>query len=286
MSGRRLVVEADGGSRGNPGPAGYGALVKDGGPAGPVLAEVAEAIGRATNNVAEYGGLLAGLRAAREIDPGASVLVRMDSKLVVEQMSGRWKVKHADMQRLWQEAREVWPREQVRYEWIPRAQNSHADRLANEAMDAAAAGRTWAPKRIATGVAAGQPTSDRPDPSGDDGDLLLDLSGTADDAPPARSADDVVAEHEDPQELRAADLEEDVMSATTTTRPAAEADADAAPARRKSYKLLTGPDTPAFCQKVSDHLDDGYVLHGPPVITVVGGELHCAQAVLLPEDQR
>ncbi|WP_432491404.1 bifunctional RNase H/acid phosphatase [Kineococcus auxinigenes] len=143
MSGaRRLRVEADGGSRGNPGPAGYGAVVKDAA-TGEVLAEVAESIGRATNNVAEYRGLLAGLRAAAELDPGASVEVRMDSKLVVEQMSGRWQVKHADMRRLAQEARAVLPAGQVDYGWIPRAQNSHADRLANEAMDAAAAGRQW-----------------------------------------------------------------------------------------------------------------------------------------------
>ncbi|WP_432564358.1 bifunctional RNase H/acid phosphatase [Kineococcus sp. SYSU DK003] len=138
---RTLRVEADGGSRGNPGPAGYGAVVKD--PAtGEVLAEVAESIGRATNNVAEYRGLIAGLRAAASIDPGARVEVRMDSKLVVEQMSGRWQVKHADMRKLAEEARAL-AGSHVDYGWIPRAQNSHADRLANEAMDAAAAGRQW-----------------------------------------------------------------------------------------------------------------------------------------------
>ncbi|MEJ5915375.1 reverse transcriptase-like protein [Pseudokineococcus sp. 1T1Z-3] len=256
---RRLVVEADGGSRGNPGPAGYGAVVLDGGPGGPVLAEVAEAIGRATNNVAEYGGLLAGLRAAREIDSGASVLVRMDSKLVVEQMSGRWKVKHADMQRLWQEAREVWPRAQVRYEWIPRAQNSHADRLANEAMDAAAQGRAWAPRSVASGVATSAET--------------LFGGGEAG----AEEATDVEPDVE--EELGEADV--------TASTAVGGAGAQPAPTRRKSYKLLTGPDTSDFCQKVSDHLDEGYVLHGPPVITPLGGgEVHCAQAVLLPEDQR
>ncbi|GAA4984627.1 bifunctional RNase H/acid phosphatase [Kineococcus glutinatus] len=142
MSARRLVVEADGGSRGNPGPAGYGALVRDAS-TGDVLAEAAESIGRATNNVAEYRGLLAGLRAAAALDPEAQVEVRMDSKLVVEQMSGRWKVKHEDMRRLVEEARTVLPAGRVRYTWVPRAQNSAADRLANEAMDAAAAGRTW-----------------------------------------------------------------------------------------------------------------------------------------------
>ena len=84
---RRLVVEADGGSRGNPGPAGYGALVRDA-ETGAVLAERAASVGRATNNVAEYGGLVAGLQAALDLDPTAEVEVRMDSKLVVEQMSG------------------------------------------------------------------------------------------------------------------------------------------------------------------------------------------------------
>lgn len=139
----RLVVEADGGSRGNPGPAGYGALVKDAA-TGRVLAEVAEALGRTTNNVAEYRGLIAGLRAAAAVSKAASVEVRMDSKLVVEQMSGRWKIKHPDMIPLAREAREVASGlSSVRYTWVPRARNAHADRLANEAMDAAATGKKW-----------------------------------------------------------------------------------------------------------------------------------------------
>ncbi|SEG12751.1 probable phosphoglycerate mutase [Thermomonospora echinospora] len=143
---RRLVVEADGGSRGNPGPAGYGALVRDA-VTGEVLAEVAEAIGRATNNVAEYRGLIAGLRAAAETDPSARVEVRMDSKLVVEQMSGRWKIKHPDMIPLALEAREVASAfAAVSYQWVPRNRNAHADRLANEAMDAAARGEPWVRK--------------------------------------------------------------------------------------------------------------------------------------------
>ncbi|MCX5382761.1 bifunctional RNase H/acid phosphatase [Streptomyces sp. NBC_00083] len=141
---RQFVVEADGGSRGNPGPAGYGAVVLD--PAtGETLAEAAEFIGVATNNVAEYKGLIAGLRAARELDPAARVRVRMDSKLVVEQMSGRWKIKHPDMKPLAAEAGRVLPPSQVSYEWIPRERNKHADRLANEAMDAGKRGRPWEP---------------------------------------------------------------------------------------------------------------------------------------------
>ena len=144
---RRFIIEADGGSRGNPGPAGYGAAVRDG-DTGELLAEAAEVIGVATNNVAEYRGLIAGLRAARAIDQEATVEVRMDSKLVVEQMSGRWKIKHPDMRPLAAEAQGVFPRGRVSYQWMPRAQNKHADRLANEAMDAGKAGKQWVAKPL------------------------------------------------------------------------------------------------------------------------------------------
>ncbi|GHF59157.1 bifunctional RNase H/acid phosphatase [Kitasatospora xanthocidica] len=152
----RFIVEADGGSRGNPGPAGYGAVVRDG-DTGQIVAEAAEFIGHATNNVAEYKGLIAGLKAARELDPDASVDVRMDSKLVVEQMSGRWKIKHPDMQPLAAEARTVLPRGRVTYTWIPRERNKDADRLANEAMDAGKAGRQWEPRPKAAAVAVDEP---------------------------------------------------------------------------------------------------------------------------------
>jgi probable phosphoglycerate mutase len=131
---RRLVVEADGGSRGNPGPAGYGAVVKDG-ETGALLAERAGFLGVATNNVAEYNGLIAGLEAARAIDADAEIAVRMDSKLVVEQMSGRWQIKHPDMKPLALRARDVARGTTVTYEWIPREVNKAADALANEAMD-------------------------------------------------------------------------------------------------------------------------------------------------------
>lgn len=130
----RVIVEADGGSRGNPGPAGYGAVVWDA-DRERVLAERKEALGVATNNVAEYRGLIAGLSAAAELG-AREVDVRMDSKLVVEQMTGRWKVKHAAMIPLADQARRLAAGfDRVDFEWIPRAQNSHADRLANEAMD-------------------------------------------------------------------------------------------------------------------------------------------------------
>jgi len=144
LSGRRLIVEADGGSRGNPGPAGYGALVRDA-ETGELLAERAAGIGISTNNVAEYGGLIAGLTAALEHAPSA-VDVRMDSKLVVEQMSGRWKVKHPAMKPLAAHAGALVARlGRVRFSWIPRAENGHADRLANEAMDAQRDGVRWRP---------------------------------------------------------------------------------------------------------------------------------------------
>ncbi|MDV9193072.1 reverse transcriptase-like protein, partial [Streptomyces sp. SR27] len=150
---RELIVEADGGSRGNPGPAGYGAVVLD--PVtGETLAEAAEYIGVATNNVAEYKGLVAGLKAARALFPDADVHVRMDSKLVVEQMSGRWKIKHPDMKPLAAEAGRVYPAGRVRYEWIPRERNKHADRLANEAMDAGKRGRQWEPSSSTAGLDA------------------------------------------------------------------------------------------------------------------------------------
>ncbi|MER7834353.1 bifunctional RNase H/acid phosphatase [Streptomyces sp. NPDC096040] len=139
---REFIVEADGGSRGNPGPAGYGAVVIDAA-TGETLAEVAEYLGVTTNNVAEYRGLVAGLRAAHDLDPTAVIHVRMDSKLVVEQMTGRWKIKHPSMKPLAAEAARVFPAGQVTYEWIPREQNKHADRLANEAMDAGKRGGQW-----------------------------------------------------------------------------------------------------------------------------------------------
>ncbi|KOG59494.1 hypothetical protein ADK77_39690 [Streptomyces antibioticus] len=163
---REFIVEADGGSRGNPGPAGYGAVVLDGA-TGEALAEAAEYIGVATNNVAEYRGLLAGLRAAHALDPSARVHVRMDSKLVIEQMSGRWKIKHPDMKPLATEARSVHPPDQVTYEWIPRERNKHADRLANEAMDAGAKGRQWSPSRSRAALDTPPPA---PEPQGPPGD--------------------------------------------------------------------------------------------------------------------
>ncbi|MCX2932657.1 bifunctional RNase H/acid phosphatase [Mycobacterium sp. CVI_P3] len=133
----KVLIEADGGSRGNPGPAGYGCVVYSADHQ-TVLAEHGQAIGITTNNVAEYRGLIAGLEEARRL--GANeVDVFMDSKLVVEQMAGRWKVKHAGLAELHQQARALASTfDSVIYQWIPREQNPYADRLANEAMNAAA----------------------------------------------------------------------------------------------------------------------------------------------------
>jgi probable phosphoglycerate mutase len=129
---RALVVTADGGSRGNPGPAAYGAVVFEG---EKVLAEVSGKIGIATNNVAEYRGLIAGLEAAHDIDPNALIEVRLDSKLVVEQMSGKWKIRHPEMRELALQAKKIHAHELLKFVWVPRESNSHADRLVNEALD-------------------------------------------------------------------------------------------------------------------------------------------------------
>ena len=153
MGVRRIVVEADGGSRGNPGNAGYGALVRDG-LSGEVIAERAESVGIASHNFAEYSGLLAGLTAAFDIDPGAEVTVRLDSKLLVEQMTGRWKIKSLDLRRLALQAHDVAAdfsaaQGSVTYTWIPRAENSAADALANSAMDGEPVNWTRTPRNDA-----------------------------------------------------------------------------------------------------------------------------------------
>ena len=129
---RKLIIYADGGSRGNPGQAAYGALVCEG---ETVLIEIAEKIGIATNNVAEYQGLIAGLRAAHKIDPAAHIEARLDSKLVVEQMSGRWKIKNIPLAKLAMEAKKIHSPQLITFTWIPREENYQADRLVNLALD-------------------------------------------------------------------------------------------------------------------------------------------------------
>ena len=130
---RHFIVTADGGARSNPvGPAAYGAVVYEN---NEVLKELGASIGVASNNVAEYSGLIAGLKAVNEIDPSATILAKMDSKLVVEQMSGRWKVKHPNMQKLVKEAFAAHDPKLVSYQWIPREENSHADSILNDVLD-------------------------------------------------------------------------------------------------------------------------------------------------------
>ncbi|BBH66745.1 bifunctional RNase H/acid phosphatase [Actinoplanes sp. OR16] len=160
-----VIVEADGGSRGNPGPAGFGAVVKEAA-TGEVLLERYDSAGVTTNNVAEYSGLIAGLRAAAELN-ATRVDVRMDSKLVIEQMSGRWQIKNAGLRPLAAEAATLVGRfDEVTFDWIPRERNKEADALANRAMDeaagktprdrverevvtpAAAAPKSWAPPAL------------------------------------------------------------------------------------------------------------------------------------------
>lgn len=125
----------DGGSRGNPGPAGFGFVLER--PDGEGLASGGESIGSATNNVAEYRGLIAGLTRALEL--GVSRLaVYGDSKLVIEQMKGTWRVRAAGLQDLHAEARALARRfAEVRFAHVRRAGNAEADRLANVAMDRA-----------------------------------------------------------------------------------------------------------------------------------------------------
>jgi ribonuclease H / adenosylcobalamin/alpha-ribazole phosphatase len=129
----RVIVNCDGAARGNPGPAGAGAIVVD--PAGNVLAEVAEGLGETTNNVAEYTAALEGLRKAAEL--GADdVLLRSDSRLLIEQLSGRYRVKNPTLQRLHAEVRSIAKAfKRIRYEHIRRELNKEADRLANLGVD-------------------------------------------------------------------------------------------------------------------------------------------------------
>lgn len=129
----QFTVNTDGGSRGNPGHAGYGFVIADS--AGNVLLEQAGYLGSATNNVAEYTAVVAALEAIAAVDPQAHVLVRADSKLVVEQLSGAWKIKNPVLQGLALRARRALPGGVVVYQWVPRAQNAAADALANRAMD-------------------------------------------------------------------------------------------------------------------------------------------------------
>jgi ribonuclease HI len=131
-----IIAYTDGGARGNPGPAGFGVRIERAD--GTLVDELHESIGIATNNVAEYRGLIAALEWARAHGE-TEVLVRSDSLLLVQQMLGNYKVKHPGLQPLYGKARLLaHDVGRVRYEHVRREANKHADRLANAAMDAAA----------------------------------------------------------------------------------------------------------------------------------------------------
>ena len=132
--GPRLIVATDGAARGNPGPAGIGVVVTDG--EGRVVAELGEGIGEATNNVAEYRAVIAGLELAAE-HGAARVVLRSDSRLLIEQLAGRFRVKAEHLRPLHGRAKELIDGfDKVTLAHIPRELNTHADRLANEGVDA------------------------------------------------------------------------------------------------------------------------------------------------------
>jgi ribonuclease HI len=138
-----LIVYTDGAARGNPGPAGIGVHVTS--EDGRTVKTLAEGIGPATNNVAEYRAALAGLRLAAEIG-ARRVLLRADSRLLVEQLAGRFRVKNPTLRVLHQEARELMRSfESVALEHVPREENGDADALANEGVDAWLAENDWTP---------------------------------------------------------------------------------------------------------------------------------------------
>ncbi|MDP3975818.1 MAG: ribonuclease HI family protein [bacterium] len=129
-----LLVFSDGGSRGNPGPAGCGAVICD--KKGKVLKKLKKYIGIATNNVAEYEGLLLGLKEAAKMK-GEQITCYADSLLVMEHMSGRWKVKHEGLKPLHKKATTLTKKfSKISFHHIPRERNTLADELANQAMDA------------------------------------------------------------------------------------------------------------------------------------------------------
>lgn len=132
----RVVVHVDGGARGNPGPAAVAAVVSDA--EGNVLDEAAETIGYATNNVAEYKAVLLGLERAKALQATEIEIVN-DSQLIERQLQGAYKVKHADMKPLYEQAKAAlagFERWGIRS--VPRAENADADALVNQALDAAA----------------------------------------------------------------------------------------------------------------------------------------------------
>lgn len=195
----KLIIETDGGSRGNPGVAGSGTVVFNETRSRELLT-IVEFLGAATNNVAEYHGLINGLQAAADLGAD-TVEVRMDSKLVVQQMNGEWKIKHPDMQKLALRARDLaGVIGSVRYTWIPRAKNKRADELSNIAMDLGAEGAEPGAKRIGGELVERDPHQNR-HADRDDADIRLagdgqeqeldfgDLLSRAQEEPPALERD-------------------------------------------------------------------------------------------------
>ncbi|WP_277451840.1 reverse transcriptase-like protein [Janibacter sp. DB-40] len=276
--GRSLRVEADGGSRGNPGVAGYGALVRDSGSGG-VLVELAGPLGTASNNVAEYRGMLAGLRAARTIDPSADVEVGMDSKLVVEQMSGRWKIKHPDMQELARQGRDLVAEitaagGSVAFVWIPRDANAHADALSNRGMDGEEV-EEWRegsrgdhPPRRDTEPAAAQRRSGR------DGPTLVVLVRHGDTEQSERAADRVAALVDDADvRVVTSDPTRDARTGDTVAErlavaPHADADWDE-PSEGETHEELTTRVVTAWERVVADGRTAVVACHRTAILVVL-----------------
>ena len=145
----KVVANCDGGARGNPGPAGIGSTIRS--PRGKVLAEISEAIGAATNNVAEYTAVKRALEKAAELG-GTDVLIRTDSKLLVEQLKGNYRVKNPTLQKLHAEVRALAkPFASVEYEHVPRERNRRADQLVNLAATGPHAPRARHGARVSPG---------------------------------------------------------------------------------------------------------------------------------------
>jgi ribonuclease HI len=156
----RLIVSCDGAARGNPGPAGIGVHITDAD--GRTVAEIAKGIGVATNNVAEYTAAIEGLARAKELG-ATEVLLRSDSRLMIEQLAGRFKVKNPTLQRLHAEVRAIAATfDRIAYEHVRREFNKDADRLANVGVDEwlAAEGASW--KRPPAAPSLWEPEEERP----------------------------------------------------------------------------------------------------------------------------
>jgi probable phosphoglycerate mutase len=156
----RLIVSCDGAARGNPGPAGIGVHITDAD--GRTVAEIAKGIGVATNNVAEYTAAIEGLARAKELG-ATEVLLRSDSRLMIEQLAGRFKVKNPTLQRLHAEVRALaLTFDRIAYEHVRREFNKDADRLANAGVDEWLAGEGASWKRPPAAPSLWEPGEERP----------------------------------------------------------------------------------------------------------------------------